>query len=557
MGFRAFIAALAMITTTSSVGYANDRYVEIARNKGWVVAYDKQDEACVAVPQTGQGFFLIRDSQSSMRLIFPTTNASWLQGAKSYDVQILTDGGRWNGTMVGLRDDGLSGLMVENPNDGFMGALRSSNRVVIQVQGRRLGPYSLSGSSQTITAVTSCMEMKTAGLFKTAEPTSLPFREAYEWSSSDYGKTFSGEGWTAILNGQKNLDDTHSVYLKVQFKDGPPETIRLEATESGSGRLAVVPFDNRETGIFFTSFSGGAHCCTATYAAVASGRSVQTIDLGSYDGEGPRLKDLDNDGNFELVSVDQRFLYAFGSYADSLPPTQIFRVRRGEKVDVTREVAFQPLLRSEFVRLLNEMEGLSSDPTPGMAAGIVATGSLVGLYDAAKRQVTDVVLASIDDTYRSCEPPICASLETFTSLDEAISKMLSNWGYDVTTYIDGKSLELFTQLSQHSFGPAGEEMEGSCGMQPTQFSMKDNRPSFGAYEMGCAIGSAANLNGIIFAQGICSGEGERWLQQYLISLQDDTLKMQQWDGDISQLVTGKMITSELPKCPSGSGVMSP
>lgn len=548
---RGLTVAVIVIFCLASGSYANDRYIEISRNKGWIVAYDKEDEACVAVPQSNRGFFLIRDSQTSMRLIFPAANATWLQDDKAYDVEILTDGGRWNGNMMGLRNNGLSGLMIENPNDRFLDALKSSNRVVIQTQGRRLGPYSLSGSSQTITAVSNCIDIKAAGGFKPAEPSPLPFREAYEWTSADYGTTFSGEGWTASLNGQKNLDETHSVYLKVQFRGGAAETVRLESTENGSGRLAVVPFDNSEPAVFFTSFTGGAHCCTAAYAAIAWGKVVNAIDLGSYDGEGPRLKDVDNDGNFELVSVDQRFLYAFGSYVDSFPPTQIFRVKRNEKIDATRDAAFQPLLRTEFVRLLNQMQNSSSDPTPGMAAGIAASGSLVGLYQAAKWQVPDAVRNALDDAYRSCEPPMCASPEIYKSLDDAISKKLMAWGYDVATYMDDKSKELFTRLSEHSYGPPGEEVEGSCGMQPTQFSVKDNKPSFSAYEMGCSIGSAVDLGGTTIAQGICSGEGEVWLQSYLISHKDDGIRMQQWDGDISQLLSGRMFTSELPRCSKG------
>ena len=84
-------------------------------------------------------------------------------------------------------------------------------------------------------------------------------------------------------------------------------------------------------------YSGGAHCCSfariyhfdpsyTDYTRAERGWGNYTHDL----------VDLDGDGNPKFSSADDRFAYAFASYAFSIPPIQIWQYRKGVISDVTR-----------------------------------------------------------------------------------------------------------------------------------------------------------------------------------------------------------------------------
>ena len=83
-------------------------------------------------------------------------------------------------------------------------------------------------------------------------------------------------------------------------------------------------------------YTGGAHCCVVTafyrWDGSAYRRSVEYF--GNY---GYKLVDLNHDGTPELSAYDERFAYAFGSYADSFSPPMISHWEGGKLVDVTKE----------------------------------------------------------------------------------------------------------------------------------------------------------------------------------------------------------------------------
>ncbi|MBB4232170.1 hypothetical protein [Rhizobium mongolense] len=85
-------------------------------------------------------------------------------------------------------------------------------------------------------------------------------------------------------------------------------------------------------------------------------------------------------------------------------------------------------------------------------------------------------------------------------------------------------------------------------MQPTTFEVKGKEISFTGYEMGWDLAAPVNLNGTVAAMGICSGEGESWIQNYLISRKDSAIEISEWDGDISQWLLGKAAQKVLNKC---------
>ena len=95
-------------------------------------------------------------------------------------------------------------------------------------------------------------------------------------------------------------------------------------------------------------YTGGAHCCWFTLFLRWDGRTYRSTQHlwgdPSYD-----LTDLDHDGRPELVSADDRFAYAFTSYAASALPIQIWRYDRGTLTDVTP--SYPALVRKDAASL--------------------------------------------------------------------------------------------------------------------------------------------------------------------------------------------------------------
>ena len=85
-------------------------------------------------------------------------------------------------------------------------------------------------------------------------------------------------------------------------------------------------------------FTGGAHCCRYSLIYQYDRNQKQYVESRRDWGNlGYQLRDLDRDGKSEFYSADDRFAYAFTSYAASAFPIQILRFENGTVVDVTRQ----------------------------------------------------------------------------------------------------------------------------------------------------------------------------------------------------------------------------
>jgi hypothetical protein len=109
--------------------------------------------------------------------------------------------------------------------------------------------------------------------------------------------------------------------------------------------LRVVEMDgsNNTPEIFKAVYTGGAHCCVDVEIFTKSNDGWKAIEMGQYDGgpEGLYPVDLDGDGIAEIKTYDNRFLYAFASYAGSSAPRQIISIDGGAYEDVSAQERFR------------------------------------------------------------------------------------------------------------------------------------------------------------------------------------------------------------------------
>ena len=189
--------------------------------------------------------------------------------------------------------------------------------------------------------------------------------------------------------------------------------------------------------VVVTQFSGGAHCCTATYIAArdASAGAWSLTTSAPRDGDGFTYEDVDGDGAKELIAVDNAFLYAFDSYAGSVAPIQIYKLRDGKLQDVSLE----PAMHSRLVQDLAGMEWEAkvqqdTRKTNGYLAGWVAAKIRLGQGDEAWR----VFMRDYDHT-STFGPQECKSGKTVDdcaaddlqpiAIPKALAQFLSDNGY--------------------------------------------------------------------------------------------------------------------------------
>ncbi len=183
---------------------------------------------------------------------------------------------------------------------------------------------------------------------------------------------------------------------------------RLEesSNEVPNAGVAVVRLDptSPEPQVVFSSFWGGAHCCTVTKIATKVGTEWRIVQGKTLDGgSGYMFDDIDGDGAAELLSVDQSFLYTFAPYAGSWAPERISQLSGERLVDVTTLPAFRRYMRQELYR----MEYVASrEPSlwrsNGFLAAWVATKAVVGEFDDAWNRMIPLYDRSNDWPLTEC-----------------------------------------------------------------------------------------------------------------------------------------------------------
>lgn len=91
-----------------------------------------------------------------------------------------------------------------------------------------------------------------------------------------------------------------------------------------------------EPEVLLDLYTGGVHCCSNTLIFHLDRGIYWPVD-GWWGNYHYSLRDYDRDKRPELVTVDDRFAYAFAPFAVTVPPIRIWHFDRGRLIDVTRE----------------------------------------------------------------------------------------------------------------------------------------------------------------------------------------------------------------------------
>ena len=116
------------------------------------------------------------------------------------------------------------------------------------------------------------------------------------------------------------------------------------------GAVGVRDLDrDGEPEVLVDFYSGGAHCCfyTDVYRYLPRLRTYRPT-VGFWGDLGVRIADLGRDGQLEFRTGDDRFAYAFTSFAASAFPPRILRFDHGRFIDVTRR--FPLIVRRDAAR---------------------------------------------------------------------------------------------------------------------------------------------------------------------------------------------------------------
>ena len=185
-----------------------------------------------------------------------------------------------------------------------------------------------------------------------------------------------------LKRGAKPDPDTDKVWLQV--KVGILPVAAASAPDAGfdvpeaEASIAEIDPGNRHPEVYFAAYTGGAHCCTDVIVAEEQPHGWVTVDVGEFDGGSDYLQDIDHDGLAEIVTVDNRFLYAFDCYACSAAPLVIDTVRDGKVVDVSTDPRYLSAHRDWLAELEDTVEPSQRWTSPGFLAGWVAAKVRVG-----------------------------------------------------------------------------------------------------------------------------------------------------------------------------------
>ncbi|WP_312688107.1 lysozyme inhibitor LprI family protein [Brevundimonas nasdae] len=261
------------------------------------------------------------------------------------------------------------------------------------------------------------------------------------WKGDDLARAYRVGGYSLTVSPTVDNEGLPAAQLKIIAPDGAALDYQTSGSSWANLTFMVVQMDAADPTrqLIIADYSGGAHCCTEVTVFERRDGRWNRSELGSWDGDVPATpKDLDNDGRKEMVFVDQAFLYAFASYAESAAPPVIKQVHQGKITTPSAELAFRPT----YAAYLEEVRPGCLAGSNGACAAFVATAARLGQLDAAwtlmlgaydQASDWDLPKACRIRTQDACPPE--AEL-TFATYPEALQWFLGKNGYASPVYIE-------------------------------------------------------------------------------------------------------------------------
>jgi hypothetical protein len=225
---------------------------------------------------------------------------------------------------------------------------------------------------------------------------------------------------------------------------GGKKVLRVEGSESFPDnpvflvQIAEMDPGNPHKEVVFSTYTGGAHCCSDTRILTSSknGKTWQEIELGPIDGGPLKVRDIDGDGRYEFGFRDNAFLYTFGCYACSTAPFLVLQLQDGKLIDASAKAEFRPHHVTSLQRII---EWAADDmDMNGFFAGYVAQKILLGegpqawkfmLEHYDKKSDWGLVTCSVKEDEKGECPPGKKVTLTFP---QALERFYKDAGYKLT-----------------------------------------------------------------------------------------------------------------------------
>ena len=252
---------------------------------------------------------------------------------------------------------------------------------------------------------------------------------------------FADDGITAGVSmvRRPDIDPSSDVPLLSVFVGGQ-RVLETPGVASGfdfpaaDASIAEIDPSNQHREVYFTSYSGGAHCCSSVIVAEEVGNRWVAVPVGEFDGDGNYLDDLNGDGVAEIATVDNRFLYKFDCYACSAAPLVILSVRGGKVYDVSGEPQFVSAHKAWLSQIESGVDPAERWTSPGFLAGWVAAKARLGQGEAALKELVAHWDSATDEGEETCltggEPEDCAKRDiAVLKFPERLRLFLTQTGY--------------------------------------------------------------------------------------------------------------------------------
>jgi hypothetical protein len=189
--------------------------------------------------------------------------------------------------------------------------------------------------------------------------------------------------------------------------------------------LAVAELDgNTEPEVILTLSCGGAHGRAYSYVFTYTSQRSYQRTLQWWHEFNPRVSDLDGDGIPEFTTADERFSYAFTSFAESGNPIRVWSLRSGVFSEVTHSFpAVVARDRDYWWKAYLKSRGNRTSDVRGYLSAYMADEYVLGQEDAGWSNLRTAVTRG-DINRPNLDPPTGDDYLT------ALAVFLSDKGYD-------------------------------------------------------------------------------------------------------------------------------